>query len=241
MTGAAWQPRYLVGASCFTSMGRLHPEFSSVLAHSWPGLLAAHRLYCVASIPLLVPIWSHPANRLPWGTSLVARAMHLWLQSAWFAWWLGTSTFGMRGLAPAAVPLMAALAATLHRNRRLWTPIVVVACLWSFTLMLDGPTQYATWRELLRAQRWALASMGVAIVATPFLGSTRFAAGVLSLLVAAYLASRLVQLTGNAHTMAMVIIAAALLVALLGVMRRVSAAAILAIAALIVFIGQGVL
>jgi hypothetical protein len=241
MTGSAWQPPYVFGGSGFTSMDLLHPEFAAVLAHSWHGLLAYHPLYGVAFIALLVRLWSDPRDRVLWGTSLVAVVMHLWLQSAWFAWWLGTSTFGMRGLAPAAVPLMAALAATLHRNPRLWTPIVVVACLWSFTLMLDGPTQYATWRELLRAQRWALASMGVAIVATPFLGSTRFAAGVLSLLVAAYLASRLVQLTGNAHTMAMVFIAAALLVALLGVMRRVSAAAILAIAALIVFIGQGVL
>jgi hypothetical protein len=96
--------------------------------------------------------------RLLWAATFVAALIHLWIQSAWHIWWLGGS-FGMRGLAPSALPLVLALVATVAQDmdesprRVVWlVRASLVASVWSFTLLLQGAGGYATWPELFGAQ-----------------------------------------------------------------------------------------
>jgi len=241
MTGSPWQPAYAFGGNGFASFDLLHPEFGAVLANSWHGLLAYHPLYGVAFVALLSQLWLDRDHRVLWGTSLLAVLVQLWLQSAWYVWWLGGNTFGMRGMAPAALPLMAALATALDRNPRVWLPAIILTCLWSFTLLLDGPSQYATWHDLLRAQRWALAAMAAATVAIPLWWNTRFAAGLLAALVIAYLATRLADVHAARHTAVMALAVGALLMMVLWMPARISARATIAVGVLAVFAAEAAL
>ena len=240
MTGSPWQPAYAFGGNGFASFDLLHPEFTAVVAHPWHGLLAYHPLYAVAFVALLSRLWSDREHRLLWGTTLLAVLAHLWLQSAWYVWWLGSNTFGMRGMAPAAVPLMAALAAAVYRNPRVWMPPIVVACLWSFTLMLDGPSQYGTWRDLLHAQRWALAAMAAATVGFPLWWNIRLVSGLLSVLVIAYMATRLADVHDAGHAILMAVAVGTLLAMVLWMPSRVSAHGACVTATLVIFGSQAV-
>jgi hypothetical protein len=85
------------------------------------------------------------------------------VQSAWYIWWLGGGTFGMRGMAPAALPLVAGLTAAVRhdlrsesRNATIWMRLTLVACAWSLPLLLQGATQFLTWPQLLSTERLAL-------------------------------------------------------------------------------------
>jgi hypothetical protein len=109
---------------------------------------------------------------LLWAATLGVVLMHLWVQSAWHIWWLGGS-FGMRGLAPSALPLMLALVATLAqdldrpgRHAIWWVRASLMACAWSFLLLLraDGDNRYLTWSELIVGQAPAAAAAGVLVV-----------------------------------------------------------------------------
>jgi hypothetical protein len=170
MTGSPLQPPYVYGGFGFQSMDFLHPQPGAVLTHPWRGLLAYHPLYGVAFVALLERALRSGPRRLLWAVTLGAVLIHLWIQSAWHIWWLGGS-FGMRGLAPSAFPLVLALIATVagdldERPRRAmwWMRASLVACAWSFPLLLQGTSQHLTWSDLLAGQGAAALATGILIL-----------------------------------------------------------------------------
>ncbi len=238
MTGSPWHAPYVFGGSGFHSIDLAHPEAMAVLTSSFHGLLAYHPLYGVAFAALLVRLWSDVDERGLWGTTLFAVLVHLWLQTAWYTWWLGMTTFGMRGMAPAALPLMAALAVTLRRDSR-WLPAVVACCLWSFALMLRGPTHYATWQQLLFAQRWVMAPMLVAAIGFWFVRRPAYGAAAIALLATWYLGVQLVTPQNPLDAPAAVAVAAAGLFAVSLAIRRLPV--IPALAPMLIFVLQAAL
>ena len=169
MTGSWFRPPYVYGGFGFQSMDLLHPQIGVVLAHPWRGLLVYHPLYGIAFLALLIGAWRSGPWRLLWAATVGVVLIHLWVQSAWHIWWLGGS-FGMRGLAPAALPLVLALVALQAQDiGRPWRPAIwwvrvsLVACAWSFLLMLrvaeDNP--YLTWSELMAGRAPAAVATGV--------------------------------------------------------------------------------
>ena len=177
MTGAPFHSPSVYGDFRYRSVDLLHPQFGAVLAHPWRGLLVYHPLYGIAFVALLVGTWRDRQWRTLWAPTLVVVLLHLWVQSAWHIWWLGGS-FGMRGLAPAALPLMVALVATLARGADepratavWWARASLLACAWSFLLLrhADDDNLYFTWSELAAARASAagnlIAMLGVVWVA----------------------------------------------------------------------------
>lgn len=170
MTGEPWHPPYVYGAVGFSSVDMVRPEIAAVLLHPWHGLLPYHPLYGVAFVAVLFTAWRTRRDQVWWWMTALAAVVHVWVQGAWYIWWLGGSTFGMRGMAPAALPLVAGLVATVRRDadtnpahaaRWLWMGLI--ACAWSYPLMLQGNTQFLTWRALLDAQTAAIATVALAL------------------------------------------------------------------------------
>jgi hypothetical protein len=168
MTGSVRRPPYLYGGNGFTSVDLAHPQVAAILVHPWHGLLAYHPLFGVAFVALVLEASRRGRWRALWAATLVALIAHVWVQAAWWVWWLGGTTFGMRGLAPAAFPMVAALVATIRRqaatDRRrasLWIGATTVACAWSYPLLLSGNTQFVSWSALLRAQMPVLVALAV--------------------------------------------------------------------------------
>ena len=159
MTGSPFQPAYVYGGFGFHSVDLLHPPPGAILTHPWRGLLAYPPLYGVAFVALLIGASRRGPLRGLWAATVVAALVHLWIQSAWHIWWLGGS-FGMRGLAPSAFPLVLALVATLAQdmNERPWRAVwwvraSLLASVWSFQLLLRGTSDHLSWSDLLAGQR----------------------------------------------------------------------------------------
>ena len=160
MTGSPFHSPYVYGDFGYQSVDLLHPQIGAVLAHPWRGLLVYHPLYGIAFIALLIAVWRDGRWRMLWASTAGVVLLHLWVQSAWHIWWLGGS-FGMRGLAPAALPLMVALIAALARGIEgsgritMWLMRAsLIACAWSFLLLrhADEDNFYFTWSELVAAR-----------------------------------------------------------------------------------------
>jgi hypothetical protein len=93
---------------------------------------------------------------------------HVWVQAGWYIWWLGGSTFGMRGMAPAALPLVAGLIALVRQEADArparawaWVSVATLACAWSYPLLLRGYTSFLSWPEFAAAQTPAFVAMAV--------------------------------------------------------------------------------
>src|SRR4051812_15004175 len=173
MTGSLLHPPYLYGGAGFSSVDLRHPQVAAVLVHPWHGLLSYHPLYGVAFCALAFMAWRAVPLRPLWIATLLAVMAHVWVQAGWYIWWLGGSTFGMRGMAPAALPLVAGLIAAIthEADRRpgrvsAWLCATAVACAWSYPLLLRGYTGFYTWRPLIAEQRSAL--LAIAAVLTFF-------------------------------------------------------------------------
>ena len=174
MTGEPWHPPYLYEGPGFSSVDLANPEIAAVLVHPWHGLLSYHPLYGLAFVAVVCEAW-RSRSQVWWFATAFAVGLHVWVQAGWHIWWLGGTTFGMRGMAPAALPLVAGLVATLRRDvdtnpRRatVWLWTALVACAWSYPLLIRGSSQFLTWRELLTAQRPALAACGVLLTGWAF-------------------------------------------------------------------------
>ncbi len=161
MTGSFLQSSYIFGDSGFRSFDFAAPQIMAVLTHPWHGLLSYHPLYAVAMVGLLTAALTARKSevRVFAACGALVVVAEVYLQAAWVAWWFGTATFGMRGLAPASPLLVAALVWLLARCRDRWPsafPWLLAAtlacCLWSFSLLLQGPTNFYDWSELLAAQ-----------------------------------------------------------------------------------------
>jgi len=179
MTGSPLHPAYLYGGFGFHSVDLLHPQPGAILTHPWRGLLAYHPLYGIAFVGLLIRASRGGPWRLLWVATVVAALIHLWIQSAWHIWWLGGS-FGMRGLAPAALPLVLALVTTIgqemdDRPRRAiwWVRASLIASVWSFALLLQGSSDHLTWSALLAAQLPAAVATGALVLLWMLLAVSR--------------------------------------------------------------------
>jgi BON domain-containing protein len=171
MTGSPLQPPYVYGGAGFSSVDLRHPEVAAVLVHPWHGLLSYHPLYGVAFIAVANLAIRAQRWRPLWIATLLAAIAHVWVQAGWYIWWLGGSTFGMRGMAPAALPLTAGVIAVIAGSAGRqparawwWAGVTVLACAWSYPLLLRGYTDFFTRDELFAAQHAAVLSIGVAIV-----------------------------------------------------------------------------
>ncbi len=167
MTGSPFQPAYVYGGFGFQSMDLLHPQIATVLTHPWRGLLVYHPLYGVAFVALLMSVWQAGPWRVMWILTTAVVLIHLWIQAAWHIWWLGAS-FGMRGLAPAALPLVLALTAMVaheveqERRRPIWwVRASLAACVWSVPLLWTGNSQSLVWSVFLGGQKPAAIALGI--------------------------------------------------------------------------------
>ncbi len=175
MTGSVARSAYVYGGGDFHSVDWWHPELLAVLAHPWHGLLVYHPLYAVGLVATVVCLSRARSvtARLLWGGALLAFLVNLYVQSAWFVWWMGTGTFGMRGMAGSAVVLTAALvrvcsdagarepAGSFGRalHERGWLLVTATCCLWSFLLLTQGYTQMFTYAAVWQRQRIALTGL----------------------------------------------------------------------------------
>jgi len=166
MTGSLLHPPYVYGGAGFTSVDLWRPMLAAVLVHPWHGLLSYHPLYLVAFAALALQAWRARVWRPLWVATLLAAVAHVWVQAGWYIWWLGGSSFGMRGMAPAALPLVAGLIAAIRQDDRdgrtraaVWVGLTVLACAWSYPLLLRGYTEFFSWPALLAAQRPALVAI----------------------------------------------------------------------------------
>jgi hypothetical protein len=186
MTGSAWHPPYVYGGAGFSSVDLRHPQIAAVLVHPWHGLLSYHPLYAVAFLAVVLLAWHGRELRPLWIVTVLAAVAHVWVQGGWYIWWLGGATFGMRGMAPAALPLVAGLVALIRLNMetaawraRAWLIVTVLSCAWSYPLLLRGYTGFYSWSALMAAQVPALAAMSAALATGLIVyGSRRAARGV---------------------------------------------------------------
>lgn len=187
MTGSPWRSPYDFGDAAFRSLDWQRPELAAALLHPWHGLLPVHPFYAVGFGLLIVAILQpgHQAEKRYFALSAAAVVANLYVQASWYVWWLGTGTFGMRGLAAAAVPCVAALVYVVANARR---PVVraaagtaAIACsLWSLPFLRAGNINATTASAL-----WTSRDEGIRIL----LADPRFlvAAGVVAVVVSAVL------------------------------------------------------
>jgi len=189
MTGSVRRSVYVFGDATYRSMDWLAPQFSAVLAHPWHGLLVYHPLYAVGFAAMLTCLLRSSARRerVLWAAGLGAVLINLWVQAAWHIWWLGTGTFGMRGMAAASVVLVPAIVRVIAdlqakqttdaaTRARAWALAVVAACLWSLPLLMLGTTQFFTWAAVFAAQQRGFALL----TGARWLGATAVAAALIA-------------------------------------------------------------
>jgi hypothetical protein len=173
MTGSFLRTPYQFGDQQWQSVDWRRPEFSAVLLHPRHGLLAYHPLYfvCFACAVYLMATARDWHQRALAGAVIAIALLHLYLQAAWFCWWLGTFTFGMRGMATLALLLLPALAVTLDQRQRVGKPIwpLVIACVaataWSMLLYFQNETNFNTWAQLWKSQSVTFAQPMVFVLA----------------------------------------------------------------------------
>jgi len=116
MTGVVWRSPYQFGDEGFQSLKWSCPHWPHVLFDTFHGLLPTHPLVGVGLIAVVVLIAVSLVRRsMPeaafWTLSVLAVAVNLYSQGAWFYWWLAACpcVFGMRGLVLAAIPAIVGL------------------------------------------------------------------------------------------------------------------------------------
>jgi hypothetical protein len=156
MTGSFWRTPYDFGDADFRSLDVLRPHVGAVLVHPWHGLLLYHPLYALGFAALVYGAVSRAlptGERLLWGALTIAFAVHLYVQASWYAWWLGTDTFGMRGMAIAGIYLVPVLMRAIcfwwpPRQRNLAIVGMGLACLVSTVFLWQGTSNYQTATQL---------------------------------------------------------------------------------------------
>jgi hypothetical protein len=175
MTGSMFLSPYVFGDAEFKSVDLLHPHPFAVLFHPWHGLLSYHPFLLVPLLLLGGSVISVLRGRSGKSGFLapavfVAFCAQLWIQSAWYCWWLGTDTFGMRAFAPAVVPVLIGAAPLFEKalqrspSRGVFsistiTGFLLLATAWSGLLLTQGPTNFTALSTLFLGQAywiWAL-------------------------------------------------------------------------------------
>jgi hypothetical protein len=173
MTGSVFKSAYMFGNTNFSSVDLMHPLFLTVLFHSWHGLLSYHPLYLfgIVAIVFLIVLKPRLERAFFWGLLLVI-LLHLYLQASWYTWWLGTFTFGQRGMGIAALVLIPSIIYLLSNKPQ--KPLIYpgllfigVSSLWSFLLWQNAGAQFYKFKALISSQAEQL---GI-LVTSDFLGA----------------------------------------------------------------------
>ena len=160
MTGSPFGSTHAFGDGLFKSLDFSNPEILAVLFHPWHGLFIYHPFYLIGIFALIRRVILAPAKaerRFFMALSLVI-ALHIYLHAAWYCWWLGLGTFGMRGLSVLSLILPIVVIddyrspGTSIRLRFFYTRGAVLCALWSYLLMVQGDTNLMTYKQLLTAQ-----------------------------------------------------------------------------------------
>jgi len=188
MTGDWRVSPYSFSGAGFQSLDPSCPYLWNVLGDTFKGLLPTHPLMgvgfvvlvgiCVREIKL-----GNAREASVWGLAAVAIAANCYVQGCWYYWWMGSVTFGMRGLTLAGIFVVAAgcrasvlFRASRQSSLRSMPPIVVSGCVfWSWLLLVQGPMEYHEWSSLLSGQvqillfwitdRWLLLAVSLATAA----------------------------------------------------------------------------
>jgi hypothetical protein len=160
MTGSFLHSTHMFGNGVFKSLDFSNPEILSVLFHPWHGLFVYHPFYIIGVIAFLrrLSLASGKVEKSFLAGLGLAIALHVYLQAAWYCWWLGTGTFGMRGLSVLGLifPLLIIddyrNPCTSHRIRMLYSIGAVICAVWSYLLMLQGDTNLTTFENIVAAQ-----------------------------------------------------------------------------------------
>jgi hypothetical protein len=157
MTGSMLRSPYSFGDGSFRSLDLFDPELLAVLFHPWHGLLVYHPLYALLFGLVVAGVFRGTRRvRLLYLALALTLLAHLWVQAAWYCWWLGMWSLGNRGLGVAAVLLVPVLARAMRearpRGRFALAAATVICSLWSLLLMVQGHTNFLRWGELFAAQ-----------------------------------------------------------------------------------------
>jgi hypothetical protein len=159
MTGSLLGSPYVWAEGDFRSIDLARPQLGAVLLHPWHGLLVYHPVYALGLLALACGFrGATPGGRRLGAAVALVLAGQVYLQASWYVWWMGTGTFGMRGLVTAAPILVPALVHQLARRREaggantVWVVAATAASLWSYLLLGQGETNFVTWAELVAGQ-----------------------------------------------------------------------------------------
>lgn len=173
MTGSFLQSAYSFGNEHFKSLDFTRPMTIPMLFHPLHGLFIYHPLYALgiaATIRLLLCSESSKELRLVLGGVLCSVFLLLVVLSAWYCWWLGEDTFGMRGMAVGSVvfvPILMVLLARLRLRKvewLIWWGSVQICMLWSGLLYWRWASIYYTFDDLIKDQSRMLFSPLVVFV-----------------------------------------------------------------------------
>jgi hypothetical protein len=163
MTGSPLRFPYLYGGGEFRSIDLANPELAAVVIHPWHGLLTYHPCYLLLLGVLLAMALRHRGRREGAFCLALAAAVaaHLYLQAAWYVWWLGLGTFGMRALGICSVLLVPmfcrhlAVRRTEGKSNTVLIGGTLLACVFSYLLLLqavEANTQFYDYKQLVSAQ-----------------------------------------------------------------------------------------
>ena len=177
MTGSLLQSPYTFGDGQFKSFDFFQPHILEILFHPWHGLFIYHPWYLLAVIVITAGLIRQKRNRPPKGILFlcaVTIGLLLYILAAWYCWWYGLGTFGLRRFGIVAVLLVPFYIHVLQKasdNRTgffLLIGFTGLCCLWSCFLIWQGETQLGTYYSLFQAQgdllkgnsplRWSLLS-----------------------------------------------------------------------------------
>ena len=156
MTGSVFHPPYLFGDASFMSVDMSRPEFAALLFHPWHGLFVYHPFYLLLAVVVFSGAFFAIGRNVRTGVAqlCVVFLLNIYINASWYCWWFGTGTFGSRAFGTSAVLLVPAFAAVLRARLDKGQSIALLAgagfvcSIWSFMLMVQGHTNFATYMEL---------------------------------------------------------------------------------------------
>ena len=169
MKDSPLQSPYAFGDADFRSFDSSCPHLMSVLLDTFHGLFPSHP-YVVIGVGCLGVLTGKAyasgsyATAVAWGLYVLAAAVHLYFQGCWFYWWLGETSFAMRGMIQLSVPSVLGVSVLVwnlskHELQNWWAPaswvansLVFACCLWSGLLWHQGPMDYLAWDTLIAGQ-----------------------------------------------------------------------------------------
>jgi hypothetical protein len=171
MTGSPFRSPYYFGDGLFKSLDLLHPEIGAILFHPWHGLLVYHPAYLVLFASVLsgaALVKERRIRLLMWFLAALI-AVNVYVDASWYCWWFGTGTFGSRALGMSAVFLVPAflllLRIILESGRSILPAMsaVFLCGVWSFLLMVQGHTNFASYSKLAGAVGSVLSCLPVVV------------------------------------------------------------------------------